>query len=64
MCIKFAWNKKLLIPILFPLFVFIRRFERINIKDFNPTSFFQIFANFESMNICGIFYFMSLCLSK
>ena len=64
MCIKFAWNKKLLIPILFPLFVFIRRFERINIKDFNPTSFFQVFANFASMTICGIFYLMSLCLSK
>ena len=64
MCIKFACNKKLLIPILFPLFVFIRRLERINIKDFNPTSFFKIFANFASMTICVIFYLVSLYLSK
>ena len=57
------WNNKLLIPILFPAFAFVRRFVRerslIEIKPF-----YGIFFNYLSMSICGIIYLIVYYNSK
>ncbi len=59
------WNNKLLIPIVFPTFAFIRRYLReIFLYEKRIKPFYEIFFNYLSMSICGIIYLFVYFKSK
>ena len=67
-CINFGkWNNKLLIPIIFPVFAFVRRYIRkyyIEPSSIKITNFYELFFNYISMSTCGIIYIFVYCNSK